>query len=391
MPPARTRLALLLSAVALLAAGCGAADASTDPSLAATVDGEEITVEELEERFAALRENPQTAAQLEEDPDGTIAAQAQAELLSDLIRTALLTQAAEDELDFTVGEEEIDEQRELVVEQLGGQEGFDAFVEEQGLTEEEVDLQLGQLALNAGITERLQEQEGNEVSDTEVAEFYEQNAETQFGPTATVRHILVEDEAAAQAAVDRLNAGEDFATVAEDVSTDPGSAAQGGELGAISRGQTVPEFEEAAFTAPLNEPTAPVQTQFGFHILEVTARNEEPTPLSEVEDQIREQLQGERSGNLAQEFLQEQSAEAEVTVNPRFGTWNAELGQVVPEDPLGDATPGPQDGPAGGAPAPGAPAPGDPVPGPEGGAPAPAPTEDGAPATDDAPAPDATP
>lgn len=362
MRPHPRRLALLLSAVALLAAGCGAADAATDPSLAATVNGQEITVEQLEERFAALRENPQTAAQLEDDPDGTIAQQAQAELLSDLVRTALLEQSAEEELDFTVSDAEVEEQRELVVEQLGGQEGFDAFVEEQGLTEEEVDLQLRQLALNTGITERLQEQEGNEVTDAEVAEYYEQNAETQFGPTATVRHILVEDEAAAQAALDRLNGGEDFAAVAEDVSTDPGSAAQGGELGEISRGQTVPEFEEAAFSAPLNEPTAPVQTQFGFHILEVTARNEEPRPLSEVEDEIREQLQSERSGNLAQEFLQEQAADAEVTVNPRFGTWDADLGQIVPEDPLGEATPAPEDAPAGeapGAPEDGAPAPDD--------------------------------
>ena len=180
MPSHRRRLAALLVPVALLAAACGSAGAN--PDVAATVNGVQITVAQVDERFAALQENPQTAEQLANDPDGTVAAQAQAELLSDLIRTTLLEQAAQEEFDFEVSEADVAEQRELVVEQLGGQEAFDAFVEEQGLTEDEVDLQLRQLALNAGITERLGEDEGNQVTDEEVSSYYEENVTRASAP-----------------------------------------------------------------------------------------------------------------------------------------------------------------------------------------------------------------
>lgn len=86
-----------------------------------------------------------------------------------------------------------------------------------------------------------------------------------------VRHILVADENAAKQVLADLAAGADFATLARERSQDSASAARGGELGWSPRGQFVPEFEEAAFSAPLNTPTS-VQSQFGWHVLEVLAR-----------------------------------------------------------------------------------------------------------------------
>ncbi|MGB9634725.1 MAG: peptidylprolyl isomerase [Chloroflexaceae bacterium] len=87
------------------------------------------------------------------------------------------------------------------------------------------------------------------------------------------RHILVADESAAKQVLADLAAGADFATLARERSQDTGSAAKGGELGWSPRGQFVPEFEEAAFSAPLNTPTS-VQSQFGWHVIEVLAREE---------------------------------------------------------------------------------------------------------------------
>jgi foldase protein PrsA len=75
-------------------------------------------------------------------------------------------------------------------------------------------------------------------------------------------------QAAAQAALDRIKAGEDFATVAMEVSEDQGSAINGGELGWFARGVMVPEFEEAAFALEPGAVTESlVQTQYGFHII----------------------------------------------------------------------------------------------------------------------------
>jgi peptidyl-prolyl cis-trans isomerase C len=88
------------------------------------------------------------------------------------------------------------------------------------------------------------------------------------------RHILVADEAAADAVIADLAAGADFATLARERSTDPGSAEQGGDLGWTPRGDFAAEFDEAAFSAPLNTATK-VQTQFGWHVIEVLERQEQ--------------------------------------------------------------------------------------------------------------------
>ena len=80
-------------------------------------------------------------------------------------------------------------------------------------------------------------------------------------------HILVETEEAAQVVITRLEAGEDFAAVAIEVSSDTGSGANGGDLGWFGRGRMVPEFEEAAFNLEIGEISDPIQSDFGWHII----------------------------------------------------------------------------------------------------------------------------
>jgi len=108
------------------------------------------------------------------------------------------------------------------------------------------------------------------------------------------RHILVADQAAADEVLAELRAGADFAALARERSQDQSSAAEGGDLGWQPRGNLVAEFEEAAFSAPLNTPTA-VSSQFGVHVIEVLGR-EEDRPFDSFE-----QLQRSRS---AQQFYE---------------------------------------------------------------------------------------
>lgn len=94
------------------------------------------------------------------------------------------------------------------------------------------------------------------------------------------RHILVPDEATAKKVIEALKKGGDFAALSKEYSKDPGASAQGGDLGFFKKGDMVPEFAAAAFSLKDGEVTdKPVQTQFGWHIIQVIERRQAP-PLS---------------------------------------------------------------------------------------------------------------
>ena len=97
------------------------------------------------------------------------------------------------------------------------------------------------------------------------------------------RHILVSDEAIAQATLDRLKKGEDFAKLAMELSQDTGSGANGGDLGWFGKGQMVPEFEQAAFALKVGEISEPVQSNFGWHIIQLLGRTTVPMTASQYE------------------------------------------------------------------------------------------------------------
>ncbi len=103
-----------------------------------------------------------------------------------------------------------------------------------------------------------------------------------------VRHILVETEEEAQKVLERLEAGEDFAELAKELSKDPGSAENGGDLGFVPKGSFVAEFENAAFSLPVGEFSQPVKTAFGYHIIQVLERGERE--LSPADYQRKQQL-----------------------------------------------------------------------------------------------------
>lgn len=96
-----------------------------------------------------------------------------------------------------------------------------------------------------------------------------------------VSHILVATEKEAKNVKNRLNKGEKFAKLAKELSKDEGSKANGGELGYIVPGQLVPEFEEKAMAMKVNDISAPVKTQFGWHIITVLDKRPAQIPTKE--------------------------------------------------------------------------------------------------------------
>ncbi len=129
-----------------------------------------------------------------------------------------------------------------------------------------------------------------------------------------VSHILVETEAEAEEIVVALDGGAEFADLAVERSTDPGSAPQGGQLGCLDAlGDTVAPFLAAMTALPVNTVSVPVQTEFGFHLILVS------------DFPAQDDLDAVTIGIVLRGVARER-----VQVDPRYGTWDAENGQVLP-------------------------------------------------------------
>lgn len=149
------------------------------------------------------------------------------------------------------------------------------------------------------------------LDEEEIRNYYDANRD-EFSQEEQVkaRHILlrVSEERSAEEAESELAAirrrieqGEDFAALAQELSDDPGSKGQGGDLGFFGRGQMIEEFERAAFAAQPGELVGPIRTAFGYHLLEVLDRRSAGVrPLDEVADQIRNRLLAERARALSE-------------------------------------------------------------------------------------------
>jgi parvulin-like peptidyl-prolyl isomerase len=145
---------------------------------------------------------------------------------------------------------------------------------------------------------------------------------------ACARHILVAEAAEAERLLAQLRAGADFAQLAKDNSTDPGSGAAGGDLGCQVRGMYVPEFERAVWDGELNVVQGPVRTEFGYHLIEVTSRG--ARAFEDVRGAIIEKL-GPAPFNALGDWLRQALQSAPITVDDRFGTWDAPSGTVTPK------------------------------------------------------------
>jgi peptidyl-prolyl cis-trans isomerase C len=123
------------------------------------------------------------------------------------------------------------------------------------------------------------------------ARYEEKKAEEGFSREEVhARHILVPTEDEAKAVIEELQGGADFAAVAQERSTGPSGPA-GGDLGFISREQVVPEFAEAAFALQAGETSqTPVQTQFGWHVIDVLERRQVEPSYDETAPQLRQEL-----------------------------------------------------------------------------------------------------
>ncbi len=163
-----------------------------------------------------------------------------------------------------------------------------------------------------------------QVSDAEVQAYYNAHqAQYTVKEQVKVRHILIAVPAGADAKTDsaakakaddllkQIKAGGNFADLASKNSDDPGSKTQGGELGFLDRGRTVPEFDKTAFSLAPGQTSDVIKTQFGYHILQVEAKNTAHVkPLTEVRGEIVPLLEQQRASTAEQSFASQLVADA---------------------------------------------------------------------------------
>lgn len=167
---------------------------------------------------------------------------------------------------------------------------------------------VGEEALRARVRADLYRQRLLEAFEAEVPRVQEQ---------IHVRHILVEDEETAQTVLERLEAGEAWEDLAAEFSIDTASKDQGGDLGWVPRGVFVDEFEQVAFSAPVGEVVGPVQTSFGWHLIQVLAREERELDEATYQNLVQQAFV---------EWLSQAREQAEIET---FDRWT----EVVPEPP----------------------------------------------------------
>lgn len=143
--------------------------------------------------------------------------------------------------------------------------------------------------------------------------------------TTCSRHILVTTEDEADEVLAELEGGADFAALAQVLSIDTGSGAAGGDLGCVPAGQFVPEFELALFEAAAGEVVGPVQSQFGFHVIEKLPNVADATAI--IDAGFDSAFDSEDAYDI---WFEETFIAPDIEVDPRYGEWDPEAFLVVP-------------------------------------------------------------
>ena len=292
--------------------------------VAAVVNGDPVTLSELQERTGAEWRRVQSMK------PGEARDQARARILQAALDQMVAERLLEAEAK-ELGVEAADAQVDAAIEDIKRKNHLDDEQLDRALAEQGLDRPTFRRQLRRDIEAfRILEMKVKariKVTDEDVRSWYQAHPKEFAGDEQVrVRHIFVPVPAGASAAeeagvraqgeliLERLRGGEDFAAVARQASKGP-SAAEGGELGFVKRGTIQPELEKAAFALEVGQVSALVRTRSGYHLLKVEERKAGgPRPLDEVKDAIRDRLSSERVETYRAQYLAELRKEAVVEV-----------------------------------------------------------------------------
>lgn len=288
------------------------------PEVVATVNGQNITKQQLQELFNAAI---QASGAKVEDLNAQQQLGGYTQLLQDLIMDKLVAEAASSE---KVSDADVDAELAKIKGQFPDDKTFQEQIGQAGMTPEK---------LKENIRTGLQQSrwmksqvKTPDVTNDQAKAFYESNIK-EFEQPETVKasHILFmvdpdapadvvkQKEQAAAKAAERAAAGEDFTKLAKELSEEPGASESGGDLGFFPKDRMVPEFAEVAFAQKVGDISKPVKTQFGWHIIKVTDKKVAGTvPFDQVKEQVVSYLKSTNQREAVQAVLNKLKESAKI-------------------------------------------------------------------------------
>ena len=232
-----------------------------------------------------------------------------------LVKDKMLELKAE-EMNVMPTQEEIDEQVQSTLDQMietyGGEDEFNTALENANLTLDEYKENITKTIKSNLIANKVSEELFKDVSitDDDIKAYYEEHKDS-FGE-ANAEHILLSDETKAKEVRERLMNGEDFATVAKEVSEEPAAKESGGNLGVIKYDSTTydADFLAGLKTLKEGEISEPVKSQFGYHIIRATKVKQET--FDEAKDDIKTTLENEKKNEIYEATIEQWKEEYKV-------------------------------------------------------------------------------
>jgi len=248
--------------------------ASTEPErpLAAKVNGEPIYLVDYERQIAQYQDSMiASGVDLASAEGQERLLQARQEILNWMIEQVLIEQAAA-EMGINVTDAEVEESLAQIVQDAGGEDAFQAQLERNGLTREDVWRELRAELISAAVIEQV------------IAAVPERSEHVH------ARHILVDTREEAEQILAQLQAGADFGELARTHSKDESTRAAGGDLGFFPRGVLLaPEVEEAAFNLQAGQISGVVESSFGFHVVQTLEVEPDMALSADIQRWLRDQ------------------------------------------------------------------------------------------------------
>ena len=318
MKRASIAFAVAALALGLTAAGCGGGSGDVPSDAVAVVDGTEIPRTELDALMAQAKAGYEATNQ-DFPKVGTPEHQSvQQQYVAFLVQKTEFEQAA-DELGVEVTDEDVEKTREEFVKDRfeGDEKKLAAALKEQGLSEEAFLQTLRVSVLSKAIFDAVAKDV--KVTDTDALATYTQNQEQyRTAESRDVRHILIAEKdgngqvdfakskTIADTVYGELQDGADFVALVKQYTADEGTKAAGGKYTA-NRGQSVAEFDEAAFKLKTNEISRPVRTQYGYHVIQALTdpTPAKVTPFEKVKDSIKATLLQEKRAETMTKWVED--------------------------------------------------------------------------------------
>jgi parvulin-like peptidyl-prolyl isomerase len=290
-------VALVLAALAGLGllVGCGSDKKSVPTNAVAVVGNETVT----KAQFDQLLDQAKNSYKTQKRPFPTAGSQEyqalRGQAMQFLVQRAQFEQKAR-ELDIEVSDKDVDQRLKQLIKQYfgGSKKKYEKQLKQQGLSEDQVREDVRAQLIQERIYNKVTKDVTVTAKDVEAS--YKKNKSQYVQPaTRDVRHILVKKKTLADQLYGQLTSGGNFAALAKKYSQDPSSKSQGGKL-TVSKGQTVPPFDRAAFSMRTRAISKPIKTQYGWHIIQPLGgvKKQKTTPLPQVRDAIKQQLLQER-------------------------------------------------------------------------------------------------